>query len=43
MKENTGMIIDKKDSVGAGGTPTTWNSARKCFFDAKNRKVLNTH
>ena len=41
MKENTVLIIDKTDSVGAGGTTTTESSARKCFFDAKNHQVLN--
>ena len=34
------MIIDRPDSVGAGGTTTTGNIARKCIFDAKNRQVL---
>ena len=35
------MIIDKTDSVGVGGTTTTGNSVRKCFFDSKNGQVLN--
>ena len=36
IKEKTGMIIDRPDSVG-GGTTTTGNTARKC---SKNHQVL---
>ena len=39
IKEKTGMIINRPDSVG-GGTTTTGNTARKCLFEAKNRQVL---
>ena len=31
------------DSAGVGSTMTTGNSARKCFFDAKNRQVQNDY
>ena len=41
MKENTGMVIDKTDSVGAAGTPQpTAHSARKCFFDGNRFRMI---
>jgi hypothetical protein len=39
IKEQTGMIIDRPDSV-AGGTTTTGNTAARCFINATTRQVL---
>ena len=36
----TGMVVDKPDPVGAGGTTTTGNIARNLLFDPVQRKVL---
>ena len=40
IKSKTGMVVDKPDPVGAGGTTTTGNIARNLLFDSVQRKVL---
>ena len=40
IKSKTGMVVDKPDPVGAGGTTTTGNIARNLLFDPVQRKVL---
>ena len=40
IKAKTGLSVDKPDPVGAGGTSTTGNMARKLLFDPSKRQVL---
>ena len=40
VKSKTGMVVDKPDPVGAGGTTTTGNIACNLLFDPVQRKVL---
>ena len=40
IKSKSGMVVDKPDPVGAGGTTTTSNIAHNPLFDPVQRKVL---
>ena len=40
IKNKTGVAVDQPDSVGAGGTTTTGNTARTFLFEAEKRQIL---